>query len=258
MRDRRGERRLLGEDRERLVEHRVVVRRRVRPEVGRLHGPGSAPGGHREPVARELPPEPRGPRVFVRAPGHRVPAHDAHHPLPVQEFVEGVGEGVVVHGAQHRGEDVPVGLGPLEPGVRAGVRRRLVPPVGEPREQLVRCVQEPSVGVEGQSGGGREDQCPRGPDARGGVLLHGAAEEDGTRGVRGEQRGRTARQVDGLDAVSGERTARRDDLVELGECLDLTVAGVRGGCFGGQHPPMLSTPGRRLRVSPRPASGPST
>ncbi|MFD0413344.1 hypothetical protein [Streptomyces sp. NPDC127108] len=36
------------------------------------------------------------------------------------------------------------------------------------------------------------------------------------------------RKIDGLDAVSGERTARREDLVELGERLDLTVAGVRG------------------------------
>jgi hypothetical protein len=40
-----------------------------------------------------------------------------------------------------------------------------------------------------------------------------------------EQGVRTARQVDGLDAVVGEAAVRRDDPVELGEALYLPVVG---------------------------------
>lgn len=124
--------------------------------------------------------------------------------VPHEEFVEGVGDGVVVHGPQHRREDVVVGLGLLEPVVRAGVRRRLVSTLREAREQLVGGIEKAPVRVEREAGDRREDQGAGGPDPRRGVGPHRAAEEDGALGVQGEQFVRTLCQVDGLHAASGE------------------------------------------------------
>ncbi|CAM5512316.1 hypothetical protein SVIOM342S_00120 [Streptomyces violaceorubidus] len=126
--------------------------------------------------------------------------------------------------AQHGGEHVTVGLGLLEPVVGQGVRCRPVALV-QTGVELVGGVDTPPVGVEGQARYGREDQGAGGAHPGGGTGVHGAAEEDGARGVGGEQRVRTVRQVDGLDAVVGEAAGRRDDPVELGEALDLPVVG---------------------------------
>ncbi len=238
--DRRPERGRLGEQPERVVQHVVGERSGVGAEVGGLHRARSAAGGHREAGAGEFAAEPGGTGVRVGPTGHRVAAHDAHHPGAVEEFVQGVGDGVVVDRAEHRGEDVAVALRALEPGVGARVRGRLVPRV-QRLEQFVGRVDEGAVRVEQEPRYGREHQGPGRPDPGGGIGVHRAAEEDGARGVEAEQDVRTAGQIDGLDPEPGERAVFGDHLVELGEGLYLAVVGgaVRlGGCR--LHPPMLA------------------
>jgi hypothetical protein len=135
-----------------------------------------------------------------------------HHPCADEEFVHGVGHGVVVDRARHRGEDVAVGLRVPVPGVGARVRRRLAALL-QRLEQLVGCVREGAVRVEDR----REDQGAGRPDPGGGLGVHRTAGEDGADGVEARQDVRTAGRVDGLDAVPGEGALLGDDLVELGE-----------------------------------------
>lgn len=95
-----------------------------------------------------------------------------------------------------------------------------------------------AVRVDRQVREGREDESAVRADLRRRVRTHRAAEEDGARGGAAQQLLRTVRQIDGLDAESGESAASRDDRVELVERFDLTVVVV--GRMGGArlHPPM--------------------
>ena len=140
------------------------------PRFAASIAPGPPPVATVNPARASSRPRRAAPAYASRAACHRVTAHHAHHPCAAQEFVEGVGDGVVVDGAQHRREDVAVGLGPLEPGVREGVGRRLVTAVVEPGEQLVGGVEQAAVRVEGQVRDGREDQGAVRADLRRGVL----------------------------------------------------------------------------------------
>ncbi len=215
--------RRLGEEFQRRVEHAVLEGRGVRPEVRRLHRAGAAAGRDGQAVAGQPAAEPGRAGVRRGAALQGMAAHDAHHPGTGEVLVQGIGHGVVVDAPQHRGEDVAVRLGLLEPVVRAGVRGGVIAGVGQPLEEFVRAVEAAPVGVERQARYGREDEGAPGSYLGGGVRFHGAAEEHGARGVRAEQRERTVRQIDRLDAVSGE-AARGDDPVELRQGFDLVVA----------------------------------
>ncbi|QHY98470.1 hypothetical protein SSPS47_25505 [Streptomyces sp. S4.7] len=223
-----------------LVQHVVGMRGGVRAQVGGLHGAGATAGRHGQPRTGQIAAEASRSRVRVSAPRHGVAAHHAHDPCADEEFVQGVRDRVVVDRPQHRGEYVAVGLGALEPLVGEGVRCRLVPALVQPLEELLGGVERAPVRVEREMGDGREDQCPVGPYLRRGVRCHRAAEEDGLGGVGGQQRERTARQVDRLDPEAAERPAQ-DHLVELVERFDLAVQAVRPVL-----PEPLGAPGRCL------------
>jgi hypothetical protein len=150
-----------------------------------------------------------------------VAAHDADDARADEEFVEGVGHGVVVDAAEHRGEDVAPVAGAQEPVVRAGVGRRRVTG-GEALVERVGAVERAAVRIEGQIRNGRKDERAGGAYAGGGLRLHQAAEEDRFGGVRRQEDRGTGRQVDGLDAVSAQG-AGRDRAVELLQRLDLPL-----------------------------------
>ena len=236
-------------------EHGVVEGGRVRAEVRRLHRARAAARGHREPGARQR----RGPAARRRRTRPcRVPSRGRpSRPPPVCRA--GVRRGR--RRRRRRGRSAASTRRCRRRPWSAGTRRTRGRPASlvalrRARRTTRRASRAAAVRVEGQVREGREDQGAVGADLRRGVLPHRAAEEDGARGVAGQQLARPVRQIDGLDAESGEGAAGRDDRVELLERLDLTVVVV--GRMGGArlHPPMLSTPVRA--VSPGRPPGPST
>ena len=151
---------------------------------------------------------------------------------PDEEFVEGVGDGVVVDGAQHRGEDVAVGLGPLEPGVRERVRRPLVAPSASPSNSSSRRVeQRRGTGRRADPGTGGKTSAPSARTfARPSRLPSGSR---GRRPPRCRCRAAPSYGPSGRPTGRGTRSAGAlgHDVVELRQGLDLTVStlGPRSG-----------------------------
>ena len=163
--------------------------------------PGPPPVATRKPGLAQRTPQFRRLGVLRTPPRRRMPAHDAHHGRSRrgQELIEGVGNGVVVHGRGKGGVQCWRVAGLDAPLVDPGVRDALVLLRDNAFEQLGAGVQVPAVGVEGDVRQGGEDQGT----AAAQQILHargkGAAHENGPRGPQLHQFGRPPAQVHRLE-----------------------------------------------------------
>jgi hypothetical protein len=163
-----------------------------------------------------------------------VAPHDPDDGAGPDELVQGVGDGVVVDRPQQRDEGVVVEGGVPHPLVGKEVRRRLVASFADSRVELVGGVQRGAVGVDRRVRVGGEDQrvvrtevgAQRGgePAAEDHEPLHVGAREQAVL---------VCREVQVLQPQPGERPARREHGVEIGEVLDLGVRGVHAGAVHG-------------------------
>ena len=90
------ERRHRGQHRQRLVERPVVGRDEVGAEVGRLHRPGPAAGGHGQPGSSQVLAQPGGRDVLVGARSTAWPPITPTRPAVTRELGQGVVDRVVV------------------------------------------------------------------------------------------------------------------------------------------------------------------
>ena len=199
--------------------------RRHRPEVRRLHRPGTSTGDHGEPSGGEVVAEPGSHGIRRRVACQRMAAHHADDRSVLDELVERVGDRVVVDGSQEGDEGVVLERAVPGPVVGHGIGRALVPVLAQARVQLVRLVEAGPVGVDRRVRVGREDQ--RTVRAQVGVerLRQLAAEDHHALDVgAAEQLVLVPREVEVLEPQAAQRHARPKGLREVRQTLDLVHA----------------------------------